>query len=148
MTTVFVLGNAGIDLSLALPHLARPGETAIAMSAMRSPGGKGLNQAVAAARAGARVRFCAPVGTDADAGIIAAALALEPRAELRLLAKPVPTDQSIVMVAADGENSIVSLCGCADALTAAEAASFAAETTREDYLLLQGNLLNLLRQPR
>ncbi len=143
MTTVFVLGNAGIDLSLALPHLARPGETAVATSAMRSPGGKGLNQAVVAARAGARVRFCAPVGADADAGVVAVALALEPLAELRLLAKPVPTDQSIVMVAADGENSIVSLCGCADALTAAEAASFAAESTREDYLLLQGNLTEL-----
>jgi len=140
MTTVFVLGNAGIDLSLALPHLVRPGETAVATSAVRAPGGKGLNQAVVAARAGARVRFCAPVGEDEDAAFVAAALARERLAELRLLAKPVPTDRSIVMVAADGENSIVSLCGCADALTKAEAATFAAEATSEDYLLLQGNL--------
>lgn len=138
--TVFVLGNAGIDLTLALPQLVRPGETAVATTAVRSPGGKGLNQAAAAARAGARVRFCAAVGDDADAAVIGAALARERFAELRLLAKPVPTDQSIVMVAADGENSVVSLCGCADALTGAEAAGFAAETAPGDVLLLQGNL--------
>jgi ribokinase len=140
MNTVFVLGNAGTDLSLVLPHLARPGETVVATSAARAPGGKGLNQAVVAARAGGHVRFCAAVGQDAEAGFVAAALAREPLAELRLLIKPAPTDRSIVMVAADGENSIVSLGACADLLTQAEAAAFAGQATGADILLLQGNL--------
>lgn len=140
MSRVFVLGNAGVDLALALPHLARPGETAVASSGRRAPGGKGLNQAVTAARAAASVRFCAPVGTDAEAALVAAALTAEPLADLRLLPKPGPTDQSIVMVAADGENCIVSLCACADALTPGEAAGFAAEAGAADWLLLQGNL--------
>jgi ribokinase len=138
--TVFVLGNAGVDLSLALAHLARPGETTVASAGTRAPGGKGLNQAVAAARAGGRVRFCAPVGGDAEADFVAQTLAAEPLAELRLLRRPEPTDQSIVMVAGDGENSIVSLCRCADTLDEAEAEAFAGETAPADWLLMQGNL--------
>lgn len=137
---VLVLGNAGVDLSLALARLARPGETAVASAGARAPGGKGLNQAVAAARAGARVRFCAPVGKDAEADFVVQTLAAEPLAGLRLLRRPEPTDISIVMVAADGENSIVSLCRCADMLDEAEAEAFAGETEPADWLLMQGNL--------
>ena len=138
--TVFILGNAGVDLSLALTHLPRPGETAVASNGARAPGGKGLNQAVAAARAGGHVRFCAPVGEDAEADFVAQALAAEPLAGLRLLRRAEPTDISVVMVAADGENSIVSLCRCADTLDEAEAAAFAGGTAPEDWLLVQGNL--------
>lgn len=137
---VFVLGNAGIDLSLTLAHLVRPGETAVASAGVRAPGGKGLNQAVAAARAGARVTFGAPVGDDAEAAFVAGYLAAEPLAELRLMRKPGPTDISIVMVAAGGENSIVSLCTCADLLDEDEAARFADGMRPADWLLLQGNL--------
>jgi ribokinase len=137
---VFVMGNAGVDLVLALPHLARPGETVMAQAGRRSPGGKGLNQAVAAARAGAHVVFHAPLGEDADAAFVTAALAREPLTHWHLPAKPYPTDQSIVMVAADGENSIVSLGACAEAVTADEAATFAAAAGAQDWLLLQGNL--------
>ncbi len=138
--TVFVLGNAGVDLSLALAHLARPGETAVALDGARAPGGKGLNQAVAAARAGVRVRFCAPVGEDAEADFVARTLVAEPLAELRLLRRPGPTDLSVVMVAADGENSIVSLCRCADTLGEADAEAFAGGMAPTDWLLMQGNL--------
>lgn len=139
-SNVFVLGNAGVDLSLTLAHLVLPGETAVASDGFRAPGGKGLNQAVVAARAGARVRFCAPVGDDAEAAFVARSLAAEPLAELRLMGKPGPTDMSVIMVARDGENSIVSLCKCADMLNEQEAAGFANETSTADWLLLQGNL--------
>lgn len=138
--TVFVLGNAGVDLSLALARLARPGETVVASGGARAPGGKGLNQAVVAARAGGRVRFCAPVGEDAEADFVARTLATEPLAGLRLLRRAEPTDISVVMVAGDGENSIVSLCRCADTLDEAEATAFAGETAPADWLLMQGNL--------
>lgn len=140
MSNVFVLGNAGVDLSLTLAHLVLPGETTVASDGVRAPGGKGLNQAVVAARAGARVKFCAPVGDDAEAAFVAQCLAAEPFAELRLIPKPGPTDISVVMVAGDGENSIVSLCKCADMLSEHEAADFASETSPADWLLLQGNL--------
>ncbi len=135
-----MLGNAGVDLVLAMPHLARPGETVVASAGTRAPGGKGLNQAVAAARAGAHVVFRAPLGEDTGAAFVTAALAREKLAELHLPAKPFPTDQSIVMVAGDGENCIASLGACADAVTADEAAAFAVAAGPADWLLLQGNL--------
>jgi len=61
---VVVIGNAGLDLRLAVPRLPLPGETLIGSASARVPGGKGLNQAVVAARCGAEVRFCAPLGND------------------------------------------------------------------------------------
>ena len=50
---VVVVGNAGLDLRLAVPRLPLPGETLIGSAGPRAPGGKGLNQAVVAARCGA-----------------------------------------------------------------------------------------------
>ena len=49
---LLVLGNAGLDLGLALPHLPREGETVVGRGMPSAPGGKGLNQAVVAARTG------------------------------------------------------------------------------------------------
>ena len=57
MGRVVVIGNAGLDLRLAVPRLPLPGETLIGSDAARAPGGKGLNQAVVAARCGAPVRL-------------------------------------------------------------------------------------------
>jgi ribokinase len=137
---VFVLGNAGMDLSLMLPRLPAPGETLVAGQVRRAPGGKGLNQAVVAARAGARVRFAAPVGADEDAREIAAALRRETFEMLHLVAMPQRTDQSILMVAPDGENCIVTAGACANALAEEAARGFAAEMAPGDLLLVQGNL--------
>ena len=73
---VVVIGNAGLDLALSVPRLPLPGETLIGSGATRAPGGKGLNQAVVAARCGADVRFCAPLGNDkAEADEVAGAKA-------------------------------------------------------------------------
>jgi ribokinase len=140
MTRILVLGNAGLDICLTLPHLPRPGETLVAARTARAPGGKGLNQAVVAARAGGHTIFAAPVGEDADADTIAAALQAEPFAALHLPRLPQPTDLSILMVAPDGENSIVTIGACAAALGTDAAAAFAATAEPGDLLLLQGNL--------
>jgi ribokinase len=51
MSRVFVLGNAMMDLTLPMARLPLPGETVVADDLSRAPGGKGLNQAVVAARA-------------------------------------------------------------------------------------------------
>ena len=116
MGKVLVLGNAGVDLVLPLPRLPLPGETLVATSLSRAPGGKGLNQAVVAARAGAETRFMAPIGDDADGRMVADHLAGEPFVARLLIRLPRPTDLSVVMVGADAENSIVSVGECADAL--------------------------------
>lgn len=140
MSRVLVLGNAATNLLLPVPRLPRPGETLMARSFSRAPGGKGLNQAVVAARAGAAVAFRAPVGDDADARLIGDVLAKEGFAGLELIGKPHPTDISVILTDADGENSIVSASPCADAFGPVEAAEFAAGAAAADLLLLQGNL--------
>jgi ribokinase len=140
MTRVFVLGNAMVDLSLPMARLPLPGETVVADGLARAPGGKGLNQAVVAARAGAAVFFHAAVGRDVEAGFIADSLAAEGFAGLTLVPCDAPTDLSILMVAADSENSIVSLCHAADTITATDAAEFAQAMRAGDWLLVQGNL--------
>lgn len=140
MSRLLVLGNAGIDLLCPVPHLPRPGETLVARGASRAPGGKGLNQAVVAARAGAAVHLVAPVGRDAAAAELAAALAGEPLAALTLLPQDAATDLSLLMVAPDAENCILSLGAAAEVLTEDAAEAAAAALAPGDLLLLQGNL--------
>lgn len=138
--TVFVIGNAAVDLSFRLDRLPEPGETRIAAGRRADPGGKGLNQAVAARRAGAAVRFRAAVGDDADGRLVADRLAAEGIAPSDLVLETGATDQSVVLVASDGENAIVSTADRARGLTADAAAAFARAGRPGDVLLLQGNL--------
>lgn len=63
---VLVLGSANMDRILRVPYMPAASETLRASAMSRSVGGKGLNQAVAAARLGASVRFCGAVGDDSD----------------------------------------------------------------------------------
>jgi ribokinase len=140
MSRVFVLGNAMVDLALPMARLPLPGETVVADGLSRAPGGKGLNQAVVAARTGVDVFFQAQIGRDADAAFVRGSLEAEPFAGLHLLTCDAPTDLSIVMVAADAENSIVSLCQAADAMTIADAVGFVGLMQEADWLIVQGNL--------
>lgn len=141
MGRVVVIGNAGLDLGLAVPHLPRPGETLIGTPSPRVPGGKGLNQAVVAARYGAPVTFCAPLGNDAgEASEIEAHLARECFDALILPRLPYPTDFSLLMVLPNGENSIVSTSACSLALTFEQARPALRDLTTDDVVLVQGNL--------
>jgi ribokinase len=138
---VVVVGNAGLDLGLAVPRLPRLGETLIGSGGVRAPGGKGLNQAVVAARCGARVRFCAPLGDDVDqANEVERYLASEGFGELILPRLPHATDFSLLMVLPDGENSIVSTSACSLALTRAQAEPALQGLGDSDVVLVQGNL--------
>ncbi len=64
---VCVVGSVNADLTFTVDALPQPGQTVLASSLSTSPGGKGGNQAVAAARAGAAVQLVAALGTDAAA---------------------------------------------------------------------------------
>ena len=61
---IVVVGSLNMDMSLGVMRLPRPGETTTALSARFSPGGKGANQALAAAQLGARVSMVGRVGVD------------------------------------------------------------------------------------
>ena len=138
---VVVIGNAGLDLALSVPRLPLPGETLIGSGGARAPGGKGLNQAVVAARCGAPVCFCAPLGHDEGrADDIERQLKAAGIAELILPRLPHATDFSLLMVLPNGENSIVSASACSLALKSAHVERALSDLLSHDVVLLQGNL--------
>jgi ribokinase len=105
-----VVGSINLDLVTRLERLPRPGETLSGATLERVPGGKGANQAVAAARLGANVRMVGCVGADPNAGEALAGLrAAGVRLEVREV--DAPTGIAIIQVADDGENAIVVVPG-------------------------------------
>lgn len=111
-TEILVIGSVNLDLVLTLDTLPLPGETLHSRSSRRSPGGKGANQALAAARLGGTVRLAARVGQDSEADQ-ALALLREDGVDLSsvdALAEHA-TGLAIVEVDARGENSIVLVPG-------------------------------------
>jgi ribokinase len=137
---LFVVGNAVSDLTLTVERAAHAGESILADSMQRTPGGKGLNQAVAAHRAGAAVVFHASIGDDGEGADIAARLDEEGMHALRLVRHALPTDLSVLTVTRSGENSIITTAGCTRALGAGALVAQIADITAADTLLMQGNL--------
>ena len=106
-----VVGSINVDLVVAADHLPRPGETVLGGRFARHFGGKGANQAVAAARAGASVTMVGAVGRDSDGEESLRALSAEGIDVSRVRRIDVPTGVAIIAVAADGENQIVVASG-------------------------------------
>lgn len=105
---VCVVGSINVDTTLRVPTLPGGGETILASGRAVSPGGKGANQAVAAATVGSTVRFVGAVGSDDNAQVGLAALTgrgIDVSGVRRL--EQTPTGTAIVLVADDGENLIV-----------------------------------------
>jgi ribokinase len=108
---IAVVGSINLDLVARVNRLPRPGETLTDAELSRVPGGKGANQAVAAARLGADVRFVGAVGDDefgqlAPAELRAAGVDL---ADLQVL--EAPTGIALILVDDEGENQIVVVPG-------------------------------------
>jgi ribokinase len=101
-----VVGSINLDLVAQTERLPRPGETVSGASFSRVPGGKGANQAVAAARLGAEVSFVGCVGRDELAEPALAGLR-ETGVGEQWLAKDAPTGIALVTVDAVGETTIV-----------------------------------------
>ncbi|MDQ2854201.1 MAG: ribokinase [Chloroflexota bacterium] len=121
MGRVVVIGSINVDLVVAADHLPRPGETVLGGRFARYFGGKGANQAVAAARAGASVTMVGAVGWDADGDASLAALTAEGIDVSRVRRTDVPTGVAIIAVAADGENQIVVASGANGEVSADDA---------------------------
>jgi ribokinase len=105
--SIAVVGSINLDLVARCARLPRPGETLTDATFERVPGGKGANQALAAARLGARVAMTGAVGKDPFAG---EALALLEQGGIdlsRVRETEGATGVGLIVVAADGENQIV-----------------------------------------
>lgn len=122
MSRVVVVGSINVDLVVAATHLPRPGETVVGGEFTRHLGGKGANQAVAAARAGASVVMVGAVGRDADGDESVAALEMEGIDVSAIRRVDAVTGVALIAVAPDGENQIVVASG-ANALVTADDSS-------------------------
>jgi len=104
---VCVVGSVNADLTFTVATLPRPGQTVLATGLATSPGGKGGNQAVAAARAGASVQLVAALGTDAVAEQLRTHLSSNGVALDGLVSVPGPSGSAAILVDAAAENCIV-----------------------------------------
>jgi ribokinase len=134
---VLVVGSANMDLLIRVDALPAAGETLLGADAVWRPGGKGANQAVAAALGGARVRMVGAVGADAHGEAVRKALS-SAGVDISLLRRQdaVETGMAVVLVARDGENAIVVSPGANSTLTSADAQA-AAGLKAGDVLLVQ-----------
>lgn len=108
MLDLVVVGSINLDVSVPVDHLPQPGETVLGGDAMWSPGGKGANQAVAAARLGRSVAMIGCVGND-PAGTEQRRLLADNGVDVDAVQTldAVPTGLATIAVSTDGENSIV-----------------------------------------
>ena len=108
---VLVFGSINVDLVTRVERFPSPGETVSGMSFTLYPGGKGANQALASARAGAPTRLVGAVGRDAFAAT-ALALVDEAGVDLTYVARvEQATGCAAILVSATGENMIASVPG-------------------------------------
>jgi ribokinase len=136
---VAVVGSINRDWALEVPRLPQPGATVIALRSFQTVGGKGANQAVAAARAGADVRLVAAVGDDPVGDAMLQSLSTAGVDVSQVVSLPGATGQAIVLVNAQGENSIVVDPGTNAALTPALVAASLASAPA-GVVLVQGEV--------
>ncbi|PCC30229.1 ribokinase [Glutamicibacter sp. BW80] len=134
---VTIVGSSNVDITALMNRLPGPGETVLADSYQLSPGGKGANQALAAALAGAATEFIGAVGNDSHAEIALGQLE-EAGVKLDRVARASgPTGVAIIQVDAAAENSIAVVSGANSTVTA-DAVSAAGEL--HGILVLQGEI--------
>ena len=148
MGSVVVVGSINMDLVVRVEHLPRPGDTVLGDRVLAIPGGKGANQAAAAARLGATVRMIGRVGDDAfgsqliaglrDDGVDVSTVAID-RSE--------PSGAALIVVETGGENTVTVAPGANARLGAEELASVRRVVRRGDVVLLQLEIpLDTVRQ--
>jgi ribokinase len=104
---VVVVGSSNTDLVVRVPNLPGPGETVLGLSFAKNAGGKGANQAVAAARAGAQVTFIGCVGDDEFGRKALAGLARDGIDVTHVrIDQEAPSGVALIAVDESGENSI------------------------------------------
>lgn len=118
---VVVVGSLNLDVVVRAPHHPRPGETVLGHDHFENPGGKGANQAVAAARLGAHVAMVGRVGDDPAGAQLRTSLQAN-GVDLRALmtTRDVVTGAAFITVSDVGENTIVVSPGANAVLSAGD----------------------------
>ena len=134
---IAVLGSINLDLIATTPRLPEPGETLAGHTFATAPGGKGANQALAAARAGAVVRMFGCVGNDEMAGQALAELD-EAGIDLEGVTREnESTGVAIILVDDSGENAITIVAGANGMVDEVIAEECVADLEPGDILMLQ-----------
>jgi len=135
---ILVVGSINMDMVVRSPHMPSPGETVLGEGFRTSPGGKGANQAVAAARLGAACRFLGRIGEDAFGQSLLTNLTIEGIDCADVLpTEGAPTGVAMIVVDAQGENSIVVASGANYRLTPDDVFERAEAFGQADAVLLQ-----------
>lgn len=136
-TQVTIVGSSNVDITAMMRRLPSPGETVLADSYRLTPGGKGANQALAAALAGARAEFIGAVGNDSHAEIALGQLAEAGVVLDRVQHIDGATGVAIISVDAQAENSIAVISGANSAM---DEVAVRATGALAGVLVLQGEI--------
>lgn len=135
---ITVVGSLNMDLIVRAPHIPVPGETVSGGEFRTAAGGKGANQAVAAARLGGQVTMVGCVGNDAHGRALVSGLQADGiRTEFVRVETATGTGVALITVADSGENSIVVSPGANHALAPADVEAADAAIAGADMVLLQ-----------
>ncbi|CAG0977085.1 ribokinase [Anaerolineales bacterium] len=135
MTDVLVIGSLNADLVVRAPYFPKPGETISGDDLQIIPGGKGANQAVAAARQGASVAMLGRVGSDSFGPFLLDSLKSNHVDVTRVRADGSATGTATIIVDGNGQNSIVLSAGANGKVSPADVDS--ASALRPKLILLQ-----------
>ena len=139
-TRVFVVGSINRDLVFDVPRFPIPGETVLARDVRPSGGGKGANQAVAAASCGARTLLLGCVGRDPDGEALTRELADAGVNVAHVAQVPEATGTAVVAVDPAGENTIMVASGANLACDEAYVTQTLDDLTRHDVVLAQAEI--------
>jgi ribokinase len=136
--SIVVLGSSNTDMVVQLPRLPKPGETILGGVFSRVQGGKGANQAVAAARAGGQVTFLGRVGSDAFGREALEALMAD-GIDLAHVRRDTEHPSGVALICVDGlgENAIAVAPGANGTVSPEDVESAREAITRADILLAQ-----------
>lgn len=126
-----------MDLIATTDRLPRPGETIAGNYFSTAPGGKGANQALAAARAGAYVKMAGAIGPDSFADMATELLRGENIDMAAVKQSEQPTGTALILVGGDGENMIAVVAGANSDVTSEDAISLIETMSVGDFILLQ-----------
>ncbi|MHB1066287.1 MAG: ribokinase [Candidatus Nanopelagicales bacterium] len=138
--SVVVVGSLNVDVVVTVDRLPEPGETVLGTQVQQHAGGKGLNQAVAAARLGADVRLVGALGTDAAGEWLRGVVVAEGIDDSALLAVDGPSGMALIEVDGSGANRIVVVPGSNGLLTAGDVDKAFAAVTGVAVVLAQGEV--------